>query len=91
MLQARPVREECCLKTRKEAWKAEWPKCTLTEARGRGSQDQHQLSQDEIAGRTSLLKRFADGEIHVSQSDKGKKVVVMDMEMYYDKSVVHTT
>ena len=90
MPQARPVKEECCLKTRKEAWKTEWLNCAATETRGRGSQDHHQLTLDEIVGRTSLLKRVAKGDIHVSQSDKGKRVVVMDMEIYHEMSKVHT-
>ena len=66
MPQARPVPEECCLKTRKQAWKQEWVKCTAEETKGRGCQDHHQLSKDEIAGRTSLLKRVSDGEILIS-------------------------
>merc|ERR1711867_414439 len=31
-----------------------------------------------------------DGELHIGESDKGKKVVVMDMDMYYNMSIVHT-
>ena len=61
-----------------------------TESKGRGSQDHHQLDGEDMAGRTSLLKRIAEGEIHVSQSDKGKKIVVMDMDTYYNMSIVHT-
>ena len=91
MPRARPIKEECNLRTRKNAWKTEWTKYLLTETRGKGSQDHHQLTPDEIAGRTSLLKRIADGEIHVSESDKGKKVVVMDLQMYHDMSIVHTS
>ena len=33
---------------------------------------------------------MADGELYIGQSDKGKKVVVMDMDTYYQMSVVHT-
>ena len=87
---ARPVKEECSLKARKDAWKTEWVRCTAAETRGKGSQDHHQLDQDEISGRNSLLKRIAEGEIHVSQSDKGKRIVIMDMDMYYNMSIVHT-
>ena len=43
-----------------------------------------------MCGRTSLLKRVMDGELHIGESDKGKKVVVMDMDMYYNMSIVHT-
>ena len=59
MPKARPVKEECCLKTRKEAWKTEWIKVVAAECRGRSSQDHHQLDGEEMAGRTSLLKRIA--------------------------------
>ena len=59
MPQARPVKEECCLRTRKEAWKAEWVRCLMEETKGKGNQDHHQLSQEEITGRNSLLKSSA--------------------------------
>ena len=55
-----------------------------SETKGNGNQDHHQLDREEMAGRASLLKRVAAGEIHVSQSDKGKKIVVMDMDTYYN-------
>ena len=88
--QARPVKEECQLRTRKAAWKAKWSKCMMSVTKGKGCQDHHQLSSDEIAGRNSLRKRGSEGELHVSQSDKGKRIVVMDVQTYYEMAVVHT-
>ena len=41
-------------------------------------------------GRTSLLKRVSEGEILVTPSDKGKGVVVMDLDTNLEMSVVHT-
>ena len=90
MPKPRPVKEECCLRTRKEAWVSEWTKCFMRETNGKGNQDHHQLDKEEMCGRTSLLKRVMDGELHIGESDKGKKVVVMDMDMYYNMSIVHT-
>ena len=45
---------------------------------------------EERLGKASLLKRVAGGEIHVSQADKGKGIVVMSTDMYHNMSVVHT-
>ena len=83
MPQPRPVKEECCLRTMKDSWKNEWVKCMASEAQGNSNQDHHQLTQEEMTGRASLMKRVAEGEVHVGQSDKGKRIVVMDMETYY--------
>ena len=91
MPQARPVKEECCLRTRKEAWKNAWHKYVKEETKGKGSQDHHQLDSTELSGRTSLMKRVAAGELIIGPSDKGKKIVIMDMETYYEMSSVHTT
>ena len=90
MPNARPVREECCLKTRKDTWKSEWAKCMASETKSRGNQDHHQLSKEEMIGRTSLMKRVSDGELYVGESDKGKRVVIMDLDTYYQMSIVHT-
>ena len=38
----------------------------------------------------SLLKRISEGDLYVGESDKGKKIVVMDMDTYYRMSIVHT-
>ena len=90
MPRARSVKEECTIRTHKEAWKTEWSKCLRTECRNRGSQDHHQLDPEEMAGRTSLLKRVSEGELHITPSDKGKGIVVMDMDTYLTMSLVHT-
>ena len=68
----------------------EWLKYLKAECRGKGSQDHHQLDTEEEAGRTSLMKRVSSGEIWIGPSDKGNGIVVMDMEMYLDISIVHT-
>ena len=78
------------IRTRKEAWKAEWSRCLKEECRNRGSQGHHQLDAEEMAGHTSLLKRVSEGEIQVTPSYKGKGIVVMDLETYLEMSVVHT-
>ena len=56
MPRARPVKEECTIRTHKEAWKSEWTRCLKEECRNRGSQDHHQLDPEEMAGCTRLLK-----------------------------------
>ena len=89
MPQPRPVKEECQIQTRREAWKREWIKYASTQTRKNGSQDHHQLTGDEITGRASLLKRIAEGELHISQSDKGKKIVVMSEDTYHNMAVKH--
>ena len=90
MPQARSVKEECCLRTRKETWKSEWAKCLVKETKGKGNQDHHQLDHDEINGRMSLLRKVSEGDLYIGESDKGKKIVVMDMDTYYNMSFVHT-
>ena len=37
------------------------------------------------------MKRVSAGEIHISPSDEGKKIVAMDMDTYYNMSIVHTS
>ena len=91
MPQAQPVKEECYLRTQKETWKSAWSKCVKEETRGKGSQDHHQLDGDELGGRKSLLKRVSAGEIHIGPSDKGKGSVAMDMDTYYNMSIIHTS
>ena len=43
-----------------------------------------------MIGHTSLLKRVSEGEILGTPSDKGKGIVVMDLDTYLEMSVVHT-
>ena len=78
------------MRTRKAAWKAEWNKCLISETKDKGYQDHHLNSSDKIVGRNSLMKRVSEGELHISQSDKGKRIVVMDVQTYYEMAVVHT-
>ena len=80
----------CTIRICKETWKTEWTRCLKAECRNRGSQDHHQLDPEEMAGCTSLLKRVAERDTHITPSDKGKGIVVMDMEVYLAMSIVHT-
>ena len=50
-------------------------KCNL-----KGEQKEVFLTQEET--KVKLLKRVTSGEINISPSDKGKRVVVMPLEMY---------
>ena len=43
-----------------------------------------------MAGKASLTKRVAAGEIYIGESDKGKGLVVMSPETYHQMSKVHT-
>ena len=43
-----------------------------------------------MAGQTTLLKKVTEGSLHISQSDKDKKIVVMDLETYHKMAVKHT-
>ena len=85
----RPVKEECVLQTRQEAWMEVWRRYVGKECRARGSQEHNQLTKQEIAGKVSLLKRVNAGEIHVSPSDKGKGMVVMPTEMFHKMCSSH--
>ena len=49
-----------------------------------------QMSGDQIAGRKKLQQRVRKGEIHISCSDKGKRVVVMPLDMYEKVTARHT-
>ena len=87
---ARPVKEECVLQTRENAWMEEWRRYRGEECGKEGSQQHHQLTREECLGKASLLKRVSKGEIHISPSNKGKGLVVMSTDLYHDMSVVHT-
>ena len=57
-----------------------------------GEQDlSKQLSKHQILGRKKLSKRVAKGKLRISTSDKGKRVVVMPLEMYEKVTERHTT
>ena len=41
-------------------------------------------------GRASLLKRVMAGELYVGPRNKRKKIVIMEMNTYYNMSIFHT-
>ena len=67
-------------------WMSEWRKFKVNNCEPNGSQEKHQLTMEERLGKASLMKRIAGGEIHVSQSDKGKGLVVMTNDLYHQMS-----
>ena len=57
-----------------------------------GCQDlSKQLNGEQILGRNKLAKRVAKGGISITQSDKGKGIVVMPLPMYQKMVRSHTS
>ena len=79
----RPVKEESNLETRNLVWSSIWKEYRKENCCPNGSQEHLQLSKEEMAGKASLSKRIAAGEIYVGQSDKGKGLVVMTPDTYH--------
>ena len=53
----RPVKEECIIQARAEAWKSVWRQYKDSETMAGDSQICHQLSRQEIEGKKSLVKK----------------------------------
>ena len=88
----RDSKEEAEMEVRKQTWMEIASRYIRDNCKNKGEQDlSKQLTKEQIVGRVKLSKRVAKGELHISSSDKGKRVVVMPLEMYEKVTERHTT
>ena len=75
---ARDIKEEAVLEVRKELWSNVTLQYIRENCDQLGNQTSTQLTRSQKAGKAKLIARVRKKEIHVSPSDKGMGMVVMD-------------
>ena len=82
--------EETHMEVRRNIWMDTYKRFMEEKCNTKGEQKENFLYVEEIRGKVKLLKRVIKGEINVSPSDKGKRIVVMPVELYKKMALSHT-
>ena len=86
----RPMKEEAEMEIREQMIMKEIDECIKENCDEKGKQTYKNLSNAEMDGFKSLLKRVKEGTIVVTETDKGKTMVVSTIESYEEQGKEHT-